>query len=71
MNSLLKTFDKLWAQVQAFDGHPDDVQDFRAELTELEMIAESLAEEVDRLEDEITSIAEDDPNEIDSSNWDA
>ena len=59
MTTLLKQFDRL---VDMWRNGPtpseDDIQDFRVELTEAEMIAEALTEEVDRLENEITEIVD-------------
>ena len=61
MTTLLKQFDRL---VDMWKNGPtpsdDDIQDFRVELTEAEMIAEALTEEVDRLEDQISDMVDDD-----------
>ena len=61
MTTLLKQFDRL---VDMWKNGPTpsegEIQDFRGELIEAEMIAEALTEEVDRLENEITDMVDDD-----------
>ena len=61
MTTLLKQFDRL---LDMWTNGPlpskDDIQGFRDELIEAEMVAEALTEEVDKLEDQISDMVDDD-----------